>query len=140
MKTSVDTNVFAALWKADDALNSMAKRGLDRALDVGELVISAPVYAELVAAPGRSEAIVDAFFRETGVSVDWLIDERIWREAGRAYQLYANARRRRREPGRRRVLADFIIGAHAVVRGARLLTFDSRIYRSAFPSLDVISI
>ena len=140
MNTSVDTNVFAALWKADDALNSMAKRGLDFALDLGELVISAPVYAELVAAPQRNEMIVDGFLLETGISVDWSIDEKIWREAGRAYQLYANARRKRREGGPRRLLADFVIGAHAMVRGTRLLTFDSKIYRSAFPSLDVISI
>lgn len=140
MKTSVDTNVFAALWKTDDSLNSIARRGLNHALQLGELVISAPVYAELVAAPGRSEAAIDAFLDDTGVSVDWVIDEEIWREVARAYQRYAEARRKQREPGPRRLLADFLIGAHAMVSGVRLLTFDSKIYRSAFPALDIIAI
>jgi predicted nucleic acid-binding protein len=37
--------------------------------------------------------------------------------------------------GSRRILPDFLIGAHAVVRGYRLLPLDERLYRSAFPAL-----
>ena len=103
-------------------------------------MISAPVFAELLAAPGRSEAFLSAFLHDTGISVDWQLDESVWRSAGRAYQWYAERRRRQRGPGVRRILADFLIGAHAQVRAYRLLTMDERIYKAAFPTLKIASI
>ena len=45
-----------------------------------------------------------------------------------------------RHAGPRRNLADFLIGAHALRRGYRLLTLSTRIYRSAFPRLTLVSI
>jgi hypothetical protein len=140
MTTAADTNIFVALWNPDDSLNSLARVGLRDALHEGSLVIAAPVYAELLAAPGRDEQVIERFIRETGIAVDWVIDEKIWREAGRAYRDYVTVRRRQREIAPRRILADFVIGAHAVVRKHRLLTLDAKVFRSAFPSLDVISI
>jgi len=38
------------------------------------------------------------------------------------------------------VLADFLIGAHAQMRGYRLLSLDERVYRAAFPELKVETI
>ena len=140
MTTAADTNIFVALWNPDDSLNSLAQAGLREALQGGGLVMSAPVYAELLAAPGRDEDVIERFIHKTGIAVDWSIDERIWREAGRAYRNYVTVRRKQRETAPRRILADFVIGAHAMVRKHRLLTLDTKIYRSAFPSLDVISI
>jgi predicted nucleic acid-binding protein len=46
---------------------------------------------------------------------------------------------RRNGGTRERVLADFLIGAHAVFRGYRLLTRDARRYRAYFPELDIIA-
>ena len=40
----------------------------------------------------------------------------------------------------RRILADFLIGAHALRNGFPLLTLDDRIYRAAFPGLIVVTI
>jgi AbrB family looped-hinge helix DNA binding protein len=37
----------------------------------------------------------------------------------------------------RRILAEFLIGAHAHARGDRLLTLDERAYRAAFPALAI---
>jgi hypothetical protein len=54
-------------------------------------VASAPVYAELIAAPGRSEASVDSFFEETGIGVDWDLPAAVWRSAGRVFRGYAKA-------------------------------------------------
>jgi predicted nucleic acid-binding protein len=71
------------------------------------------VFAELMAAPGRSEAFVGLFFEETGIAIDWQLGETVWRFAGRALRAYAE-RRRKRDMGTRRILADFLIGAHAV--------------------------
>jgi hypothetical protein len=56
MTTAVDTNVIFALWDRDKALSSAAQSGLDSALGRGSLVISAPVFTELMAAPARSES------------------------------------------------------------------------------------
>jgi predicted nucleic acid-binding protein len=140
MTTAIDTNILVALWNEDDSLNTLARSALDAALGRGSLVIAAPVFAELLAAPSRDEAFLDSFCRETGISVDWNLDEVIWRTAGRAFQLYVARRRKQRGSGQRRILADFLIGAHAIQNGFRLLTMDHRLYRAAFPRLVISTV
>ncbi len=103
----------------------------------GTLVAAAPVIAELIAAPGRSEAFVDSFFEETGIGVDWELTAQVWRVAGRAFQGYAERRGKHRDRGARRILADFLIGAHAFTNRFRLLTLDDGLYRAAFPTLSI---
>jgi predicted nucleic acid-binding protein len=76
-----------------------------------------------------------AFFEDTGILVDWELDEAVWRMAGLAFKAYAARRRKHGDKGPRRILADFLIGAHAVRRKAPLLTLDDRLYRSVFPNL-----
>jgi predicted nucleic acid-binding protein len=137
MTTALDTNVVIALWDKDSALSLAAQTALDTAFNRGTLVAAAPVFAELIAAPGRSEAFVSSFFEETGIGVDWELPEQVWRSAGRAFQAYAERRRKQRDAGAGRILADFIIGAHASVNGCRLLTLDDRLYRSSFPTLAI---
>lgn len=136
MTTAVDTNILIALWNADDVLNMAAQACLDRALERGGLVVAAPVFAELLAAPGRSEDFLDRFFREAGISVDWGISEAVWRVAGRAFQRYVTRRKTRPEEPRR-ILADFVIGAHALQNRFQLLTLDEHIYRISFPQLAI---
>jgi predicted nucleic acid-binding protein len=140
MTTAIDTNILVALWNEDDSLNTLARSALDAALGRGSLVIAAPVFAELLAAPSRDEAFLDSFCRETGISVDWNLDEVIWRTAGRAFQLYVARLRKQRGAGPRRILADFLIGAHAIQNGFRLLTMDHRLYRAAFPRLVISTV
>ena len=55
MTTAIDTNVLVAFWNEDDALNTTARSALDAALALGSLVIAAPVFAELLAAPSQNE-------------------------------------------------------------------------------------
>ena len=140
MTTALDTNILVALWNEDDSLNTLARSALDAALGRGSLVIAAPVFAELLAAPSRDEAFLDSFCRETGISVDWDLNEVIWRTAGRAFQLYVARRRKQRGSAQRRILADFLIGAHAIQNGFRLLTMDHRLYRAAFPRLIISTV
>ena len=135
MTTAIDTNVLVALWDKDEAVNSAAQAALDAALRRGHLVIPAPVFAELMACPGRSEVFLDAFLKDTGISVDWNLDEEIWRTAGQAFQEYAGRRRKQERSGPRRILADFLIGAYACERRCHLLTLDDRLYRVSFPHL-----
>src|SRR5215469_10989152 len=137
MTTAIDTNVVIALWDKDATLSLAAQNALDAAFSRGTLVAAAPVFAELIAAPGHSEKFVGFFFDETGIGIDWDLSEHIWRSAGRAFQAYAERRRKQGDRGTCRVLADFVIGAHAFTNGFRFLTLDERLHRAAFPSLAI---
>src|SRR5436190_24088220 len=114
MTTAVDTNVVIALWDKDSALSLAAQTALDTAFNRGTLVAAAPVFAELIAAPGRSEKFVGSFFEETGIGVDWELNEQIWRLAGRAFQAYAERGRKEGDTGVRRIRGEVIIGADAL--------------------------
>lgn len=140
MTTAIDTNVVVALWGPDRALSLAVETALEAAFGRGNLTVAAPVFAELVAAPGRTESFVNAFFEETGIAVDWDLGEAVWRSAGRAFRAYAERRKKHRDSGARRILADFLIGAHAAAHGYRLLTLDERLYRAAFPTLTIETI
>ena len=137
--TALDTNIFVAVWDGDEPTSNFVSEILDQANAQGRLVISPPVYAELVAAPGRDRAFVERFLQETAINVDWRLSRQVWESAALAYRAYAERRRAQaRDPGPRRILADFIIGAHALHRASSLLTFDQRIYGAAFPTLNVV--
>jgi predicted nucleic acid-binding protein len=137
MTTAIDTNVIVALWANDPALSLAAETALEAAFRRGSLVVAAPVFAELIAAPERTEAFVGSLLEENGIAIDWNLNEAIWRAAARAFQAYAERRRQQHDHGTRRILADFVIGAHAHIRGYRLLSLDERVYRAAFPTVKV---
>jgi predicted nucleic acid-binding protein len=139
MTTSIDTNIIVALWLSADPLNHVATRLLTQARSQGNLVILAPVYAELMSDPNRDEVALDEFLQDTGITVDWILDESAWREAGRANCGYVQRRRLGRGTMARHILTDFLIGAHALIRGYNLLTFDQRLYAAAFPKLTIVA-
>src|SRR6266851_2586797 len=59
MSTAIDSNVLIALWNEDGTLNTQARSALDAALARGSLVVAAPVFAELLAAPpGRRPSLI----------------------------------------------------------------------------------
>ena len=140
MTFSVDTNVIVALWDAEDSLHHAARAALEAALSRGTLVISGAVYSELLAGPGRTEEFLDRFFEETQVRVEWEFEEKIWRSAGTTFQKYGARRRKHGTGAARRILADFLIGAHALVNGYKLLTLDAGIYKASFPRLEIITV
>jgi predicted nucleic acid-binding protein len=137
MTTAVDSNILVALWDTENAVNLTAKPALESAHAAGNLVVAAPVYAELLAYPGRTEGFLDTFFAETGIEIDWDLSESIWRSAGLAFQSYAARRKKQRGSEPRRIQADFLIGAHALENGYDLLTLDERLYAAAFPRLPI---
>src|SRR6266540_4249231 len=139
MTTAIDTNVFADLWSGASELSAPARMALERASSRGALVIAPAVYAELIALPRRDPAAVDRFLRDTRIGIDWNLDEAVWRTAALAYRGYSERRRRDRGSSQpRRILADFIIGAHALHIATALLTSDRNIYQAAFPSLTIV--
>lgn len=134
----MDTNVFSAFLTGDDEAVSTMQVALESAAAEGVLLASPAVYAELVA--GRDSRVVDIFFSDKGIDVDWNLGADVWRTAGARYGDYARTRRQqRRDAGPRRILADFLIGAHALHLAHALLTSDTRIYGTYFPELEIIS-
>jgi predicted nucleic acid-binding protein len=140
MTTAIDTNVLVALWDSGDSLHGLARKALDDALGRGSLVISGVVYAELLAAPARTEAFLDGFCDDTGIAVEWDLAKGVWRTAGRAFQSHAKRRMKQTEQAPRRILADFLIAAHALVNEYKLLTLDAGTYRVAFPKLGLAEV
>jgi hypothetical protein len=127
--------VIVALWDAAEGLNAVARKALEAASSRESLAMCGVVYAELIGAPGRTEAFVDRFCEEAGIAVEWELGERTWRRAGVAFQGYATRRKKQSGAEPRRLLADFLIGAHALENGYKLLTLDGGMYRRAFPGL-----
>ena len=135
MKTStlVDSNVLIDILGPDDLPSrAWSVSALETCYESGAIVISAVVWSEL-AHPDLAEADMSEAFA-------WLQprkEEFPFRAAYRAG--LAHAQYRQRGGLRQRTLPDFLIGAHALVAGHRLLTRDSARYRSYFPDLDIVS-
>src|SRR5213596_2154680 len=87
----------------------------------GGLVVSAPVYAELLAYPKAKESFVNDFLADTGIAVDFEFQQPVWLGAGRRFARYAKRRRRSAHQGPKRLLADFIIGSHALAQADRFM-------------------
>lgn len=139
MITAVDTNILVALLTGTVEEAPVARRSLSEAIRRGSIIVCAPVYAELVAASGRGEEAVDELLGRARIEVDWELDEETWHVAARTFREYTE--RRRAQPGvsgPRRLLADFVVGAHASRYASALLTLDRGIYRAAFPGLEVL--
>ena len=134
MRTAIDTNIMSALWSVEPLASEVAGL-LGRAYREGGLVICGAVYCELLAHPKVTVSFADGFLAETHIVVDFGLDDAIWREAGRTFAEYAERRRQSGGGTARRLLTDFLIGAHAQLRADQLLTLDAGRYRQAFPSL-----
>jgi predicted nucleic acid-binding protein len=132
---SLDTNVVIALLNQDNGINKKAQASIETARKSGGLVVAGPVYAELLGLPSRTQPMLDEFFTSGGIDIDWRFEEAVWRAAGAAFQGYV--RRRISSTGLlpRRILTDFLIGAHTVVNGYTLLTLDRKHYEAAFPGI-----
>lgn len=139
MSSAVDTNVLVALLAGTVAESEAAREALAAAARLGAIAICPAVHAELRAMPGMAEGELDAFLADTRIETDWALPPEVWLLAGGAFAGYAERRRRQRgDPGPRRILADFLIGAHARVTAERLLTLDPQLYRSNFPDLELV--
>jgi hypothetical protein len=105
---------------------------------LGSLIICAPVFVELLAHPLMSPDGVEQFLRETGIVVDFDLEEIVWRQVATSFAAYAERRRRSGGDPAKRLLVDFIVGAHALLRADRLMTLDARRYSQDFPNLRIV--
>ncbi|WP_199034445.1 type II toxin-antitoxin system VapC family toxin [Glycomyces salinus] len=131
VSTLVDSNVWLDVFGHPGPWRDWSLRAVARAYDEGILCVNPIVYAEISVRFDMLEELEG-----------WLSPHEVEREqlpydaaflAGKAFAEY-----RRRGGTKRSPLPDFYIGAHAAVRGYRLLTRDTARYRTYFPKLDVL--
>jgi hypothetical protein len=139
MRTALDTNILSLVWSPKPSTPHVLS-ALEAAKREGSLVISPAVYAESLAYPGFAEDGVIRFLEEAGIAIDLQIADVVWAEAGRRYGQYAANRRKSIRENPRRLLADFIIGAHALIHANRLMTLDKGNFRKYFPELTLYPI
>lgn len=137
MLSAIDTNIISALWSKEPASKEVASL-LFKCKSEGGLVIAAPVYAELLAYPKASKVFLDTFLQATTIQVNFDLNEKVWQNAGDAFAVYATRRRAHIKEHPKRLLVDFLIGAHALTEADRLLTLDKNRYQTSFPGLTML--
>ena len=130
--TLVDSNVLLDVLTEDPRWGGWSSAALERCADSGPLFINAIVYAEVSIGFGTIEEFEEALPPESFGRLHLPLEAAFL--AGKAFLRY-----RRRKGNWMSPLPDFFIGAHAAVAGLRLLTRDSRRYRTYFPSLELLA-
>jgi predicted nucleic acid-binding protein len=137
MRTALDTNVLSAILDGQPEAHALVAK-LGEARTTGSILVCGAVFAEAMAHPRATEESVRRFLREVDVEIAFELGEAVWAEAGRRFAGYA-ARRRDSSGGvARRLLADFIVGAHALVEADQLMTLDQGRYARDFPELKLV--
>jgi predicted nucleic acid-binding protein len=128
----VDSNVLLDILVRDPRWGVWSRSTVAALANESILVINPIIYAEVSVDFARIEDV------DESLPPDVFIREPLPYEAGFLAGKCHRDYRRRGGP-RASVLPDFYIGAHAAVRGYRLLTRDSTHYRSHFPTLDLLA-
>jgi predicted nucleic acid-binding protein len=128
----VDSNVLLDVFTEDRRWLPWYSAALEKVADETQLVINPVVYGEVSIRFDRKEELDDA------LPASMFVREAIPYEAaflaGKALLSH-----RRRAGSKASPLPDFYIGAHAAIRGYRVLTRDVARYRTYFPKLSLIA-
>lgn len=130
MATAADTNILVDVFIPDNEHRPRSVELLRVARQRGPLLICDVVYAELVPNLESRDALDEAL-RTVGATVS-PIDTDIAYTAGLRWGQY-----RRAGGPRTRILADFIIGAHAIATAETFLSRDHGFYTTYFPELQI---
>lgn len=136
MITAVDTSVLLDLLLQDPSFGARSEEALRNVSRDGALIVCDVVYAEL-AGLFPSQAALDTFLRDTGIHLKPSTPEILWK-AGELWRRFC-LERARQSATSRRILADFLIGAHAMLEAERLLTRDRDFYHAVFGGLRLVS-
>ena len=134
MTTAVDSNVLIDVIGPETEFTGPAVDALDEARARGALIMC-PVAAAELASYFATAREMESVLAEMSVRVSGFGTEEL-HDAGTAYVAY----RRRSSKPKDRMLADFLVGAHALNQGDALLTRDRGYYRTYFPRLKLIDL
>ena len=137
MRTALDTNVVSPVWSGEAVAATIVAQ-LVRARAQGALVVSAPVFVELSAVPGLNVQLVRKALQEMAIAIDFDLGEDVWQLAATTFAAYAIRRRRSGGGSPKRLLSDFVIASHALLKADRLMTRDANRYSQDFPKLRLI--
>ena len=131
MISAIDTNILLDILVPNEDFYTASADALEEAAGEGLIVISDIVYAELCI-HFETQRECDGFLDSNDIRVQTLTREAHFL-ASRAWRVY------RQQGGKRtRILADFLVGAHAQEQATRLLSRDRGFYRKLFPSLHLV--
>jgi len=156
MITAVDTNIILDVLIPGEPFGESSKELLDRHSSMGKLILCEVVFAEL-AARFPAEEDLASFLADTRMSLVYSNEKSLYMAGSRWAEYVRKSAKNRFSCGkcghafettcpqckailtkRLHVLADFLIGAHALVQADCILSRDLGVYGTYFSDLKVI--